>query len=132
MRPLRSASIAALRFCGVTPARARISASIAVLFEREREQQPLDRHEAVAGLLGDLLGLVEHTRQAPGRDRPARRRRPRPSGRLASAASTAASASRERPPERSISPAARPFRVVEQDLQQMVRGELLVALAQSQ
>src|SRR5262249_29367701 len=39
------------------------SASVAVLFKREREQQPLHRHVTVAGLLGDLFGLVENTRQ---------------------------------------------------------------------
>ena len=29
----------------------------------ERQQRALDRDEAVAGLLGDLLGLVERARQ---------------------------------------------------------------------
>ena len=37
-------------------------AGLAVLLEREREQQPLDGDEAVAGLLGDLLGVVEQPR----------------------------------------------------------------------
>ena len=32
---------------------------LAVLLHRQRQQQPLDGDEAVAGLLGDLLGLVE-------------------------------------------------------------------------
>ena len=38
-------------------------AGVAVLVERERQQQPLDGDEAVAGLLGDLLGVVEDARQ---------------------------------------------------------------------
>ena len=79
VRPLRNASMAALRFCGVTPARARIFAGVALLVERDCEQQPLDGDEAVAGLLGDLLRLVENRAPAPGPDRPARRRRPTPS-----------------------------------------------------
>ena len=37
-------------------------ARVAVLLQREREQQPLDGDEAVAGLLGDLLGVVEQPR----------------------------------------------------------------------
>src|SRR5262249_58154777 len=39
------------------------AASLAVLLEREREQQSLDRDIAVARLLGDLLGLVEDARE---------------------------------------------------------------------
>ena len=38
-------------------------AGLAVLLDRERQQQPLDGDEAVAGLLGGLLGGVEHARQ---------------------------------------------------------------------
>ena len=52
-------------------------ARLAVLLERERQQQPLDRDVAVAGLLGHLLGLVEDPRQRRARDRLARRRCPR-------------------------------------------------------
>ena len=63
MRPLRSASIAALRFCGVTPALAQDLAGLVVLLDREREQQPLDGDEAVARLLAGLLGGVEHARE---------------------------------------------------------------------
>ena len=63
MRPLRSASIAALRFCGVTPALAQDLAGLVVLLERERKQQPLDGDETVARLLAGLLGGVEHARQ---------------------------------------------------------------------
>ncbi len=34
------------------------------LDQRQRGQQPFDRHKAVARLLGDRLGLVQHTHQA--------------------------------------------------------------------
>ena len=44
-------------------------AGLAVLLERKREQQPLDRDVAVAGLLGDLLRLIEHARERRRRDR---------------------------------------------------------------
>ena len=83
-------------------------AGLAVLLERERQQQPLDRDIAVAGLLGDLLGLIEHARRGRARDRAGRRRRRRLSAFWRARPRRAASASRERPPERSISPAARP------------------------
>ncbi len=43
----------------MTPALGEDLAGLAVLLERQREQQPLDRDEAVAGLLGDLLGGIE-------------------------------------------------------------------------
>ncbi len=36
---------------------------VALACHGERLQRPLHRHEAVAGLGGDLLGLVEHARQ---------------------------------------------------------------------
>ena len=35
---------------------------VAVLLKRDRKQQPLDRDEAIARLLGDLLGVVEQPR----------------------------------------------------------------------
>ena len=38
-------------------------AGLAVLLERERQQQPLDGDVAVAGLLRDLLRLIEHARE---------------------------------------------------------------------
>ena len=59
VRPPRSLSIAALRFCGVTPAFCERVADVGALGERHGEQDALDRDVAVAGLLGDLLGLVE-------------------------------------------------------------------------
>ncbi len=42
-------------------------AGVAVLVERDRQQQPLDRDEAVAGLLGDLLGLSKMRASAGSR-----------------------------------------------------------------
>ncbi len=59
MRPLRSASIAALRFCGVTPPLARIVPASLVFSSASAEQQPLDGDEAVAGLLAGLLGRIK-------------------------------------------------------------------------
>ena len=38
-------------------------AGLAVLFQRQREQQPLDGDETVAGLLAGLFGRVENARQ---------------------------------------------------------------------
>ena len=38
-------------------------AGFAVFLQRQRQQQPLDGDEAVAGLLAGLLGRVEHARQ---------------------------------------------------------------------
>ena len=100
--------MAALRFCGVTPARGEDLAGVAVLLQRERQQQPLDGDEAVAGLLGDLLGVVEHAAPSPAPDRPGRRRRPTPSASCRARPRPLVSAWRELPPERSIRPAARP------------------------
>jgi hypothetical protein len=39
---------------------------VAVLLQRDGEQQPFDGDEAVAGLLGDLLGVVEQPRRRRG------------------------------------------------------------------
>ena len=63
MRPLRRLSIAALRFCGVTPPLFRIVAGVAVFLQRQAEQQPLDGDKTVAGFLGGLFRGVESTRQ---------------------------------------------------------------------
>ena len=54
-------------------------AGVAVLLQREREQQPLDGDEAVAGLLGDLLGVVEQPRGRGGEIDLAGAARPTPS-----------------------------------------------------
>ena len=82
-------------------------AGLAVLLDCEREQQPLDGDKGVSGLLAGFFGGVEHPRERRLQiELPC----PPPStlGRLASAASTARNASRELPPERSISPLAKP------------------------
>ena len=106
-------------------------AGLAVLLERQRQQQPLDGDEAVAGLLGDLLRLVEHARErgieidlsgpAARHLRALGERRLDGGKRLARAPAGAVD-----------QPGREPFRVVEQDLEQMLGGELLVALAQGQ
>ena len=44
------------------------------LRHRQRQQQPFGGDEAVAGLLGDLLGLVEQRAPSRATDRPGRRR----------------------------------------------------------
>ena len=54
-------------------------AGLAVLLERERQQQALDGDVAVAGLLRDLLRPDRTRARAPAPDRPGRRRCPRPS-----------------------------------------------------
>ena len=98
------------------------------LFEREREQEPLDRDITVAGLFTGLLGGLEHARQgrieinlpgpAAGNLRPLGERR---LGRRKRGARIAAGAVDQT--------GRRAFGVVEQDLQQMFGGELLVPLA---
>ena len=101
---------------------------LGLLGHGERLEHPLDGDEAVAGLGRHLLGLVEHAAQGW---RPYAPARPPPEtfGSLASAASVCSSASFGLPPALVISPAAKPFRVVEQHLQQMLRRDLRVAFA---
>ena len=103
-------------------------AGFAVLLQRQRQQQPLDRDKTVAGLFARLLGGIEHPRQsrieinlpgpAAGNLRPLGKRG---LGRRQRGARIAAGAVDQTGGE--------PFRVVEQDLQQMFGGELLVSLA---
>ena len=83
-------------------------AGVAVLLQRDRQQQPLDGDEAVAGLLGDLLGVVEQPRGRGRADRPGRSRSPTPSASCRAPLRRRSSACRELPPERSIRPAASP------------------------
>src|ERR1019366_7255903 len=98
------------------------------LLQREREQQPLDRDKTVAGLLRDLLGVVEQPR---GRGRQIKLRGSRAldfgqfrQGGLGLEQGLArASASLVDQPRRE------PLLVVEQRLQNMLRRELLMALA---
>ncbi len=96
-----------------------------VLLHGEREQQPLDRHKRIAGLLGDLLGGVENLGGGRGHVE------------LAVAAAHLGNGG-ERPlggGERVARPApcpldqagGQPLGVVEQHLQDVLRRELLVA-----
>ena len=104
---------------------------LGILLERKSEQHPLDGDEAVAGLFRDLLRLIEYPRQgrrqvnlpgAAARDfRELGKRRLDCGQRFARAAAGTIDQAR-----------GEPFRVVEQDLEQMLRCELLVALAQGQ
>ena len=104
---------------------------LAVFLERERQQQAFDGDVAVAGLFRDLLRLIEYARE--------RRRQVDLAGaaarnlgqlgkcgldgrkRLARTATGAVDQA-----------AGQPFRVVEQDLEQMLRCELLMAFPQGQ
>ena len=106
-------------------------AGLAVLLQRERKQQPLDGDKNVAGFLAGLFGGVEHAGErrrqidlagaGAGDFRQLVERRFDRLQRLAGiAAGTVDQAGRQS------------FRVVEQNLEQMFGGELLVALAQGQ
>ena len=103
--------------------------SVAVLLNCQRQQQPFDGNETVAGLLAGLFGGVEHAGQtrcqinlagtAAGDFRNLRQRRFDCLQCLAGiTAGTVDQSGRQ------------PFRVIEQDFEQMFRGELLVTLAQ--
>ena len=63
MRPLRRSLIAALSPTGVTPASAENFRGLGVLLHGKRKQKPLDGDVAIAGFLGDLLGLIDDFRQ---------------------------------------------------------------------
>ncbi len=101
---------------------------VAGLLERQSEQEPFDGDKAVARLLPGLLGGVEHPRQsrveidlAGAAARHFRALRQRRFRRGQSRARIAAGAIDQ--------PRGEPFRVVEQDLQQMFGGKLLMPLA---
>ena len=97
-------------------------------FEREREQEPLDRDKAVAGLLARLLGGIEHPAQsrieidlpcpAARNFGPLGQRRLDGGERRARIAAGAVDQAR-----------GEPFRVVEQNLEQVFGRKLLVSLA---
>ena len=101
---------------------------VAAFLRRQRQQQPFDGDETVAGLFAHLLGSIEHPRQrrievnlpgpAAGDLRPLGERGLGRGKRGARIAAGAIDQSR-----------GEPFWVVEQDLQQMFGGELLVSLA---
>ena len=63
VRPLRSSAIAFSSACGFTPAVGQRLGGVGALGQRQRQQQALDGDEAVARLLGDRFGLVEHARR---------------------------------------------------------------------
>ena len=94
-----------------------------------RQQQPLGGDELVAGLLGDLLGLVEDAGElgrqielagAAARNlRPLGEQRARPRQRILGAAASLVD-----------QPGGQPLIVVEQHFQQVLGAELLVAFAQ--
>ena len=99
-----------------------------VLLHGERQQQPLDRDEGIAGLLGDLLGGGEDFRQrlrevelagAAGDFRQLRQRRVGGAERRARIAAGALD-----------QPRRHALAVVEQHLQEMLGQELLMALGQ--
>ena len=104
---------------------------LAVLLEREREQQPFDRDIAVARLFRDLLRLIENPRQsrsqidlasaATGNFGKLGERRLDSRKRLARSAAGAIDQA-----------AGQTLGVIEQNLEQVLGRELLVALAQGQ
>ena len=104
-------------------------ARLAVLLEREREQQPLDGDEAVAGLLARLLGGLEDPRQ----------------GRVEIDLARATAGNLRALGERCLDggqglpriaagavdqPGREPFGIVEQHLEQVLGRKLLMALAE--
>ena len=131
MRPLRSALIAAFRLCGAHAGLGEDFSRLAVLLQCEGEQQPLDGDETVAGLLAGFLGGVEDARQSRIEIDLARAAAAdfRPLGergfhRLQRLARLSAGAIDQ--------PGGQAFRIVEQNLQQMFGGKLLMAFAQGQ
>jgi hypothetical protein len=103
-------------------------AGLAVLGERDRQQEPLDRDIAVAGLFGDLLGPVEQARggrremelagAAPGDLRNRGERLLDGGQRLARASAGAVN-----------QPGSEPLRIVEEHLEDVLGSELLMAFA---
>ncbi len=111
------------------PGTAQDLAGLGVLLQGEREQQALDGHEGIAGLVRDFLGGLEHPRQrrlhvelagAAALDLGALGERRLDGGqRLARAAAGTVD-----------QPCGQPLGIVKQDLEQMLGAELLVAFAQ--
>ena len=111
------------------PRKAEDLAGLVALLERQRKQQPFDGNEAVAGLLARLLGDIEDPRQggieidlsgaAAGDFRPFGERRLDGGQSLARIAAGAVD-----------EPGGEPLGIVEQHLEQVLRGKLLVSLAQ--
>ncbi len=104
-------------------------ARFVVLLDRERKQEPLDRHEGIAGLLGQLLGRVEHAGER------------RLDVKLARSAAFHLRALLQRrldlcqgcarPPARAVDQArCEPFGIVKQHLEEVLGSELLMPFAQ--
>ena len=132
MRPLRSASMAALRFCGVTPAWLRILPA-SLSFSSASASSSRSTVTKLSPAFSPAFSAASKTRAS-------RRRQIDLAG---AAAATLSAILRERRLDRLQSLAGiaagavdqarrQPFRVVEQNLEQMFGGELLVALAQGQ
>ena len=102
---------------------------LAAAFQSEREQKPFDGDEAVARLLARLLGGVEHTRQ-----RRVEINLPGAAARNFGALGEQCFDGRQCLPRIAAGPVdqtgGEPFGVVEQHLEQVFRGKLLVSLAQ--
>ena len=121
--------MAALRFCGGDARARKDLAGVAVLFKRNREQQPLDGDVAVAGLLGDLLGVVEQPRGGLRQidlAGPAARDLRQLAERFLDAAQRLARIAAGAVDQTG----GQTLRVVKQDLQDVLGRELLMALAQ--
>ena len=108
MRPLRSASMAALRFCGVTPAAFRILPASLSFSSASANSRRSTVTKAIARLLAGLFGRIENAGRARDRDKLALRRRPTLSAACRARLRPPARPARELPPERSIRPAANP------------------------
>ena len=78
MRPLRMSLMAAFSVVGRDAGVLQDLAPPRVAFSARGQQQPLDGDELVAGLVGDLLGLVEYAGELRREIDAGRRRRPRP------------------------------------------------------
>ena len=98
----------------------------------EREQDALDGDEAVARLLGDLLGFVEHARGVAREARLAGARAADLRTAWRARASVSRSARLASPPARLIRPGREAFLVVEDDFEQVLRRDLGVAFANGQ
>ena len=104
-------------------------ARLAAAFQSEREQKPFDGDKAVARLLARFLGGVEHTRQ-----RRVEINLPGAAARNFGALGEQRFDGRQCLPRIAAGPVdqtgGEPFGVVEQHLEQVFRGKLLVSLAQ--
>ena len=129
MRPLRKASIAALRDCAVTPAfESALPAS--VFFSIARASKRRSTVTKLSPAFSAAFSAAAKTRASWG----VRYTWPAPPpptlGSLSSASSAARSARRGSPPAREMSPDGKPLAILDQDLEKMLGRELLMTLAQ--